>query len=225
MSPSNTRVTDAHFDYITARTRAEDPFLRDLRHAAVEAGMPAISIGPAQASFLQILLKLQGATDVLEVGTLGGYSAIAMARALPADRGRVRTVEVSAEHAAFAREWIGRSDVAGRVEVIVGSGRDVLPGLDDGGADAVFLDADKPSYPFYAEQALRILRPRGMLLADNALAFGHLLDDADQSENVVAIRSFNDLMPRLPGLHPLLVPIGDGCWVGVKEAGTPRPAP
>ncbi|MHC4077457.1 MAG: class I SAM-dependent methyltransferase, partial [Planctomycetota bacterium] len=116
MSSSSTTVTDRHFDYLAARTRAEPPFLRDLKRAATQAGIPQIWISPEQASFMQILLRLVGAREVVEVGTLAGYSAIAMAQALPAD-GRVRTIEVDRGFAAFALEWVARSEVSDRVEV------------------------------------------------------------------------------------------------------------
>ena len=130
MSNDSTRVSAEHFAYVAARTTSEDDFLRNLKDAAREAGIPPINIAPEQASFMQILLKSVGAKRVVEVGTLAGYSAIAMARALPAD-GHVDTIELLEAHAAFAQSWADKpeSGVAGRVTVHQGGGMDVLPRL------------------------------------------------------------------------------------------------
>jgi predicted O-methyltransferase YrrM len=129
----------------------------------------------------------------------------------------VRTIEVRPEHAEFARKWIADSDVAGKVEVHEGPGVEVLPGFADGSADAAFLDADKVSYPHYLRECLRIVRSGGLILVDNALAFGRLLDTEDQTESVSAIRAFNDLMASHEGLQGVIVPLGDGLWVAVKR--------
>ena len=215
MSENATLVTQKHFDYLAERTVAEDTFLKELKEAARQEGIPAIWINPAQASFLQILLRLRGARDVVEVGTLAGYSAIVMARALPKD-GTVRSIELLDKHAAFAEEWISRSDVAGRVEVLRGAGADVLATLPDESADAAFLDADKGGYPVYLEHCMRILRPGGLMMADNAFAFGQLFDETPSDGEVGAVRAFNDIIAKQHGLQSVIVPMGDGCWVGVK---------
>jgi len=217
LSESSTLVTAAHFEYVAARTRGDDEFLRDLKAAARDAGLPPISIAPEQASFLQILLRSAGAREVVEVGTLGGYSAIAMARALPAG-GRLRTIEHERKHADFARAWIARSDVADRVTVFHGKGMDVLPTFANDSADAAFLDADKASYPDYLRESLRIVRTGGLVLVDNAFAFGQLLDERPKDREVAAVRAFNDVMAREDRLQSVIVPIGDGVWVGVKLA-------
>jgi len=216
MSSSSTLVTREHFEYIAAHTRGDDDFLRELKTAAAAAGIPAIWISPEQASLMQILLELRGAREVVEVGTLAGYSAIAMARALP-DGGRVRTIELSEKHADFAESWIERSDVAERIEVHRGKGADVLPRFADGSADATFLDADKASYPLYLRESLRILRPRGLVMVDNAFAFGQLFDERPSDREVGAVRAFNEEVPGVEGLSSIIVPIGDGLWVGVRH--------
>lgn len=219
MSATSTLVTDAHFAYVAERTRGEDAFLADLKRAAGAAGIPPIWVAPEQASFMQILLKAAGARRVVEVGTLAGYSAIALARALPprAEGGLLRTIEIEPRHAAFAREWIGRSDVADRVEVHLGAGAEVLRGLEDDSADAAFLDADKAGYPVYLRECLRIVRRGGMILVDNAFAFGQLFDERPTDREVQAVRAFNDLMAGTPEVHGVIVPMGDGLWVAVIE--------
>ena len=213
---SSTRVTDEHFRYIASRTTPEDAFLSDLKKAAAAEGIPSIWIAPEQASFMQILLRAAGARQVVEVGTLAGYSAIAMARALPQD-GKVRTIEIEPRHADFARRWVARSDVAGKVEVLLGGGMDVLPGLAADSADAAFLDADKSSYALYLAEALRIVRRGGLIMVDNAFAFGQLLDPAATDREVPAVRAFNELMAKTAALQSVIVPIGDGLWVGVRR--------
>lgn len=210
-------ITRAHYDYMAARTRGDDEFLAALKREAEKAGIPKIWISPAQASLMQILLKLRGAREIVEVGTLAGYSAITMARALP-DGGKVRTVELEDKHADFAEEWIARSDVAGKVEVLRGAGVDVLKTLQDQSADACFLDADKQNYPHYLDECMRILRPGSLVMADNAFAFGQLLDENAKDGGVPHVRKFNDYIAGQSGLHAAMVGIGDGLWVGVKEA-------
>ena len=216
MSEEATLITERHVSYLTERTRAEDTFLRDLKREAAAAGIPSIWIAPAQASFIQILLTLGRARAVVEVGTLAGYSAIVMARALPRD-GQVRTIELEPRHADFAERWIARSDVAGKVEVLRGAGLGVLPRLATDSADAAFLDADKANYPNYLKECLRIVRRGGLIMADNAFAFGELFADQPSDKEVAAMRRFNDLMAAEKSLDSLIVPFGDGLWVGVKR--------
>ena len=223
MSAESTLVTRRHFDYIRERTVQEDGFLRELKDAARRAGIPAIWISPEQAALLRILLRAAGAREVVEVGTLAGSSAIAMARALPPG-GRVRTIELLDAHADFAEEWVARSDVAGMVEVLRGDARDVLPGLAPGSADACFLDADKTGYVGYLAECLRIVRPGGLFLVDNAFAFGQLFDEHPTDREVPAVRAFNDHMASIAALEAVIVPMGDGLWVGVSHPGRPVPA-
>lgn len=221
MSSTTSPATPELLDYLAARTRSEDSFLSELRAAAAEAGIPAIAIAAEQASLMQILLRLAGSRAVLEVGTLFGYSAVAMARALPAGA-RVTTVEVEPRHAGFAREWIARSDVADRVEVLEGDGAEVLARLPDRSFDALFLDADKTSYGAYLEEGRRLLRPGALVMVDNAFAFGHLLAEEEQSDSVVAIRRFNDEFAAADDLDGIIVPLGDGLWVGVVQGDASR---
>ncbi len=216
MSDRPTLVTDRHFEYVAAHTRQDDAFLADLKRAAREEGIPPIWVSAEQASFMQILVKLARAKTVVEVGTLAGYSAIVMARALPAD-GQVHTIELAEKHADFAERWIAKSDVAGRVTVHRGAGMDVLPRLATGSADACFLDADKASYPRYLAECMRIARPGALIMADNAFAFGELFGEVTHDRETPAIRAFNEHVPTVKGLHAVIVPVGDGLWVGVKE--------
>ena len=213
MSAASTLLTGEHFRYLAARTTPEDAFLRELRREAEIAGLPPIHVAPEQGSFMRILLTLIGAKEVVEVGTLAGYSAIWMARS----GARVTTIEYLEKHAAFAERWIAKSDVAARVTVRRGAGKDVLPTLANGSMDAAFLDADKAGYPGYLKECLRIVRPGGLIMVDNAFAFGELFAERPQDREVEAVRAFNDVMAKTPGLRGVIVPIGDGLWVAVRE--------
>lgn len=217
MSETSSVLSDAHFRYIAEHTTPEDEFLRALKAAAVAEGIRPIWIAPEQAAFMQILLRLARARDVVEVGTLAGYSAIVMARALAAG-GRVRTIELEPKHADFAERWIAKSDVAGRVEVHRGAALDVLPRFAADSADAAFVDADKGSYPAYLRECLRIVKPGGLIMADNALAFGQLLDPNPADREVPAVRAFNELVAATPELDAVIVPLGDGVWVGRRKS-------
>ncbi len=214
MSDQSTLVTEQHFRYVAEHTSPEDAFLVQLKDTARAAGLPAIWIAPEQGSFMQILLRASRARDVIEVGTLAGYSAIVMARAL-GEGGRVHTIELDPKHAEFAARWIERSDVADRVTLHRGAGMDVLPHFAAASADAMFLDADKASYPAYLREALRILRPGGLVMVDNAFAFGELFSDTPSQESVGAVRAFNEVMRKESRIQSVIVPLGDGLWVGV----------
>lgn len=217
MSESPHPVSHAHFDYIAERTTQEDDLLRDLKAAADAAEIPRIWISAHQAAFFDVLLRATNAKEIVEVGTLAGYAAIWMARAV-GDGGRVRTLEVSAKHAAFAREWIAKSDVADRVEVHEGDARATLKGFADGSADAMFIDADKDSYSIYLREALRIVRLGGLVLVDNAFGFGKLIGGDASDPDVAAISAVNEEIAACAALRSIIVPYGDGCQVCVKVA-------
>ncbi len=216
MSKDAPVVSAELFRYIAERTPADDDFLRGLRASAEAMGIPSIAISAVQASLMQIMLRAAGAREVVEVGTLAGYSAIQMARALP-DGGRVRTIELSPKHADFAEAWIARSDVMDRVVVLRGAGADVLATFEDDSADAAFIDADKPGYPRYLEESLRIVRRGGLIMVDNAFAFGQLLDEHPTDPDVPVVREFNEFIARERRLQSVIVAVGDGMWIGVKR--------
>ncbi|MEO0480003.1 MAG: O-methyltransferase [Planctomycetota bacterium] len=196
---------------------ADDEFFESMRAAALEAGIPSISIDKAQASMIQAALRAIGAKEVVEVGTLFGGTALRMARALPED-GRVRTFEIESKHADFAEHWIARSDAAGKVEVHRGDARETLPRVPDASIDAMFIDADKVGYETYIAEAARVLRDHGLLLVDNAFAFGDLLDESCTDESVLAIRAVNDNLRQNPLFEGSIVPLGDGFWFCTRVA-------
>jgi predicted O-methyltransferase YrrM len=217
MSEYTTLLTAPLLRYLTDHTAPEDDFLRSLKREAREKGLRPIWIAPEQGSLLQILLRLVGAREVIEVGTLAGYSAIWMARALSGG-GRVHTIEVSAKHADFAEKWIAKSDVAAKIKVYRGAAKDLLPKFKTGSADAIFLDADRESYSLYFRHALRVVRTGGLIMADNAFLHGALLDGNSEDPDLRAMSEFNEMMAREATLQSIIVPLGDGLWVAVKLA-------
>ena len=200
--------------YIESLFAPEDSILATLREEADRTGLPPIAVSADEGRLLQVLLTAIGARNVLEIGTLGGYSAIWMARALPPD-GRLVSLEIEPAHAEFARRHIARAGLADRVEVRVGRALELLPALDGERFDAVFIDADKQPLATYYEWALRLLRRGGLVIADNALWGGKVFDDRVQDDRTVAIRELNRRMAADPRVTSIVVPTHDGVAIGV----------
>ena len=207
-------MSDRTGDYISGLFAPEDQLLASLREEADRTGLPPIAVSADEGRLLQVLLTSVQARRVLEVGTLGGYSAIWMARALPED-GDLVTIEIDPKHAEFAKRYLERAGLANKVEIRIGRALDVLPSLDGERFDAVFIDADKEPMPNYFEWALRLLRPGGLLIADNTLWGGRVFDDAEQDEKTTAVREFNRRMANDPRILSILVPTHDGVAIGV----------
>lgn len=197
-------VERVHVPHDDALTRA---FEASSRH-----GMPAIQVGRSEGKLLGLLLRMVGARKVVEIGTLGGYSAIHMARALPAD-GHLYTIELDAKHAQVARDNLKTAGLSQRVTVLVGAALEVLPTLAPRGPfDAVFIDADKGSYDQYVRWAIRNVRPGGLLLGDNAYYFGNLVSTTETS--AAAMRRFHEDAARY--FDTVCAPTPDGLLVGIR---------
>lgn len=194
----------------------EDAALQAIRAMQERAGLPDIAISPDEGKILAVLLTAVGARRVLEIGTLGGYSGVWMARALPAD-GVLTTIEAEPRHAATARRAFERAGVAPRVQLVEGRALDVLPTLSPG-YDAVFVDADKEPLEQYYQHALRLLRRGGLLLCDNAFFNGRVTDARDMAPDIQGVRAFNRTAASDPRLVATVVPVRDGLVVGVKVA-------
>jgi predicted O-methyltransferase YrrM len=207
-------VTDGLGEYLARLFAPEDDVLASLREESDRSGLPPIAISPDTGRLLQVLLRAIGARRVLEVGTLGGYSAIWMARAMP-EGGRIVSLEIDPANAEFARRYIGRAQLSDVVEVRVGRALDLLPTFDGEKFDLIFLDADKEPLPTYLDWAMRLLRPSGLVVADNALWGGRVLDPANEEESTRAVREFNRRMAADPRLTSIVVPTHDGVAIGV----------
>ncbi len=180
--------------YIETLLHERDPILESALKASDDAGLPEIQISPSQGRFLYLLAKLIGARRILEIGTLGGYSTIWLARALPSG-GRLVTLESETKHAEVARRNIAHAKLDDKVEVRVGSALDRLPELQSESLfDLVFIDADKNNYPGYLDWALKLTRPGGLLLADNVVREGKVIDQHSDDPNVIGVRRFNEML-------------------------------
>ena len=171
------------------------------------AGLPAISVSPAQGQLLFVLAKSMGARRILELGTLAGYSTIAMARALPAD-GRLTTLELEPRHAEVARKNFTRAGVAELIDVRVGPALETLTAMAAERAepfDLIFIDADKVSYASYFAAVLPLSRPGTLIIADNVIRNGAVADDGATDANVVGIRRFHDVIAREPRVRATAV--------------------
>ncbi|MBV8195788.1 MAG: O-methyltransferase [Candidatus Dormibacteraeota bacterium] len=186
---------DAHL----AAMFADDDALQAALNASRAAGLPDIAVSAVQGKLLHIIARAAGARAILEVGTLGGYSAIWLARALPAD-GRLLTLEADAHHADVARQNIERAGLA-NVEVRVGVAQETMPALiasQEGPFDLVFIDADKDGYPNYLRWSLQLTHPGSLIIADNVVRQGKIIDDAANDPQVQGIQEFNRMLASEP---------------------------
>jgi predicted O-methyltransferase YrrM len=186
--------------YVTSSLRLSDGVLNRALEASRAAELPAIQVSPAQGSLLHLLARAQGARAILEIGTLGGYSTIWLARALPSG-GRLVTLEADPSHAEVARANIAQAGLAGVVEIRIGPALETLPRLAQEGRgpfDLIFVDADKPSIPEYFHWALRLSRPGSLIIVDNVVRNGALADPASQDPSVAGVRRFIEEVAREP---------------------------
>jgi predicted O-methyltransferase YrrM len=186
--------------YITDLLVPSDPALDAALNASAEGGLPAINVAPNQGKFLAMLAQIQKARSILEIGTLGGYSTIWLARALPAG-GRLITLEADAAHADVARANIAHAGLAEVVELRLGPALETLPQIAAEGLgpfDFIFIDADKPTYPEYLGWALKLSKRGGLIIADNVIRNGAVIDPDSEDPRVHGVRRFNELLAAEP---------------------------
>jgi predicted O-methyltransferase YrrM len=187
-------------DYFSGLFVPSDEALDAALAASEDAGLPPINVAPNQGKLLMLLARLQGARQILEIGTLGGYSTIWLARALPSD-GRLVTLEADPGHARVARANIAHAGLAGMVEIRVGRALETLPSLAAQGRapfDMIFIDADKPNNPKYFKWALRLSRRGSLIIADNVVRSGAVANAGSQDLDTRGIRDFNELVAAEP---------------------------
>jgi predicted O-methyltransferase YrrM len=182
--------------YIADLFIAPDFALEAALDASKAAGLPAISVSPAQGKLLHLLARVQGARSILELGTLGGYSTIWLARALPPE-GHLLSLEVDPTRAELARANVARAGLTSVVEIRLGRAEDTLQQLVTEGRepfDLIFIDADKTGYSEYLKWSLKLARPGTLIIADNVVRKGAVADPASTDDNVQGIRKFNELL-------------------------------
>jgi caffeoyl-CoA O-methyltransferase len=194
-------------DYIEELFAPQDEALEAALRESQRAGLPQIQVSPNEGKVLRLLAEVVGARRILEIGTLGGYSTIHLARGIPED-GVLISLEIDERHAEVARQNVERAGLGARVEIRVGDARKLLAELaerDEGPFDLVFIDADKTGYPEYLEWALRLTRPGSLILGDNTIGGGTIIDPQDSSTR--AIHDFNEKLARDPRLSAIILPL------------------
>lgn len=208
-------------EYLNDTLVLPDAVLEAALQASAAAGLPAINVSPAQGKFLHLLARVQGARNILEVGTLGGYSAIWLARALPPGGGRLITLEVDAKHAEVARANLARAGLANVTQVRLGRAIDTLPELERESAgpfDLVFIDADKQNYSNYFDLVVDRMRPGGLIIADNVLWSGKVLDDpATHDAETRGLAHYAAKVKVDARVENLLLPLRDGLLISRRR--------
>ena len=210
-------IDPAIADYALDHSSGPDDVQVELQQITAErTGQAAgMQIGDDQAVLLEILARTTGARRAVEVGTFTGYSSLALARGMGPD-GRLLCLDVSEEWTAIARAAWEKAGVADRIELRIGPALDTLRDLPPVLFDLAFVDADKVNYSAYYDELVPRLRPGGLLLVDNTLWSGAVLDDKDNSEETTAIRAVNDLIAADPRVRVVVLPIGDGLTVAQR---------
>lgn len=217
---SVTRLSPALEAYLLDVGSRDDDVARRLRAETDELPNAGMRIDPLEASLLGVLIRATGARRVVEVGTFTGYGALSMARALPPG-GRFVCCDISEEYTSIARRYWAEAGVADRIDLRIGPALDTLDALlaahGEGSFDAAFIDADKENYEGYFERCLRLLRPGGLVIVDNVLWGGKVVDPDDERPSTQAIRAFNAARARDPRVDAVIVPIRDGVSLLVKR--------
>lgn len=189
--------------YFAVHLRLSDPLMDAVLQANAEEKLPPIDVAPSQGKLLYLLAKMQRAARILEIGTLGGYSTIWLGRALPPE-GRLITLELNPRHAAVAQRNIARAGLADRVEVIVGPAAQTLPQLKERDLppfDLVFIDADKQNSLTYMKWALEYVRPGAVIVVDNVVRGGRVINKDDQDPQMQGIRELMEFLAREPAIE------------------------
>ncbi len=219
MTRRSEQLSEALAEYVEAHSAQPDQVLQDLAKETVArfGGAAGMQIGPEQGVFMTMLARLIGARDAVEVGTFTGYSAICIARGLTAD-GSLLCCDVSEEWTSIARDYWQRAGLADRIELRLAPAAQTLRGLPPGTTfDLAFIDADKTGYVEYWNLIVPMIRPNGVIIVDNTLSHGRVVDQGNTDASVVGIRQFNELAKADDRTELVLLPIGDGVTVARKR--------
>ena len=220
MTNRSISLTDSLYEYLLSVSLREPDVLRRLRDETAALPNARMQIAPEQGQFMALLVQLAGARRCLEVGVFTGYSSLAVALALP-DGGRIVACDVSEEWTTVARRYWSAAGVAHKIDLRLAPALETLEGLlaagEAGSYDFAFLDADKKNYLRYFELALGLVRPGGLIVADNTLWSGRVADPRNAEPDTVALRHFNQRLHRDARIDLSLVPIGDGLTLARKR--------
>ena len=219
MANKTISLSNALLAYLVEHSVHESDILQRLRAETAKDSMSMMQIGPEQGQFMQLLVRLMGAKNCLEVGVFTGYSSLAVALVLPAD-GRIVACDVSEKWTAIARKYWAEAGVAGKIDLRIAPALSTLDELIESGKagsfDFAFIDADKTHYLSYYERALTLVRSGGLIAVDNTLWGGQVIDQKSKSADTQAIRQFNDRLRTDLRVHLSLLPIGDGVTLALK---------
>ncbi len=213
-----TALTPKLYEYLVAHGHNGDPIRADLAAETAKLGwISGMQIAAEQGTFMAILAGAIGARSAVEVGTFTGYSALCVARALPAD-GRLLCCDVNEDWTSIGRRYWERAGVANKITLKLGPAADTLKALPASPAfDFAFIDADKTCYPIYYEEILKRLRPSGLILIDNVLWNGAILDETTKDADTLALRALNDLIAKDTRVEAVMVGIADGLTIVRKK--------
>ncbi|ANU09431.1 O-methyltransferase [Planococcus antarcticus DSM 14505] len=202
--------------YIDTVFTAQDPFLEGVVSSIAESGMPAISVSPSSGKLLTMLVSISSAENVLEIGALGGYSGICLARGFSGKDGKLTSLELEESYAQLAHHNLEKAGFGDQVSYRIGAALESLEKLvvEKRNFDFFFIDADKENYENYLNYCLKLAAPGALIVADNVLAAGTVVDDAIQSKHYTEImKAFNEMVANHPQLESMLIPVGDGLTV------------
>lgn len=202
-------------EYAVDHTTPLSPLLEEVeRFTLTKTSFPSMLTGRVEGRFLQLVVQLSGARRIVDIGTFTGYSALAMAEMLP-DGGEILTIENNRDHARIAQGFFDRSPNGSRITLSVGNALEILKTLPADKTDLVFIDADKQNYSAYYRESMRILRPGGLILADNALWYGRVFDQKDDDSRAMA--EFNEVVNRDDRADKLFLTVRDGIYLIRKQ--------
>jgi len=220
MSNRTIAITESIYQYLCDHSLREDPILKDLRDHTYDMEERAMQIAPEQGQFMQMLVKLIGAKNTIEVGVFTGYSSLAIALALPED-GRIVACDVNPQYTSVAEKFWVSAGVREKIDLRIGPAKDTLLELINadltGTFDFAFIDADKINYDHYYELCLQLIRPGGLITVDNVLWGGTVSDDAINDVDTNSIRALNDKLHQDERIDLSLVPVGDGLTLAMKR--------
>jgi len=203
----NNEIFESVDQYISDLFGDQDNELAATEQSIIEANIPQISVSTNQGKFLHLLARLSNAKKILEIGTLGGYSTIWLARALPPD-GKIISLEVDPKHAAVAQKNVNHAGLGALVEIRIGKAIEELPkllGENEGPFDMIFIDADKPPYKEYFEWSLKLSRPGTLIIADNVIRDGKVLEKISPDEMVAGVKRFNEALAATPSVTATII--------------------